>query len=76
MTSEPAWPFFSSDAFFAAVAEIYFLGRPWAAEFVTAGGRTFRVLAVDGVVVDRLQGTAFYYEPVEASSGPAHNRGG
>ena len=54
--------FFSSDAFFAAVAAVCFPGHSWAPERIRVDGRVFRVLTVEGRPVDRIRHWPFYYE--------------
>ncbi len=56
--------FFSSDPFFEAVANVFYPGRRWQAEYVEVGGRIYRVLVVGRTIVDELWAQPFYFEPV------------
>jgi CelD/BcsL family acetyltransferase involved in cellulose biosynthesis len=56
--------FFSCEAFLGAIASSHFPGKPWKAETVIVAGRAFRVLNVNGHVIDKLWTHPFFYEPL------------
>lgn len=63
-------PFFSSDEFFAAVANALYPGRSHAGRYVTVEGRTFRVLQIGGrEVVGNVWRFPLRYEPLQPPPG-------